>query len=288
MVLARARKGRFSSQREFGLAVASKLQGTEPAYSIKDGYAQKKASLWEAGQLKPTVDEMNAMSELLGISIQELQESFSTGVLPSAASDLFRFLAKAPGQGLIASCFAGRVRPKLFQEDEEALREAIKGKVTMAIFFPFPLASALSAQNEYSDALTSQYRHVWRTVVKFWKMLRSLDDSAQSAVKLYRPRTVDGGANVLFPPMFHRATLLCERDRGRTKSALYTWTQGTESDGFYRVEGRSLEDSQQQAEAWELFFGNVYDRWNETGELPDDGDSYWQTYTGASGSESDS
>ena len=67
---------------------------------------------------------------------------------------------------------------------------------------------------------------------------------------------------------------------------LYTWTQGPENDGFYKVGGRSVEETEIQAEAWELFFGDVYRRWDETGELPD-GDSYWQAYGGPGETESD-
>jgi hypothetical protein len=253
--------------------------------SISISYAQKKTSLWESGQLRPTQNELTVISELLGILPRELEESFSTGVLPTAAADLIRLLSTARGQGLIASCFAGRVRPKLFPEDEDALREAINSKVSVAIFFSFPLGSTASAKAEYADALTHQHRDVWRSVVKFWKMLRSFSqESTGTAVKLYRP--IVGSANVLFPPIFHRPTLLCERLAGRTKVDLYNWAQGSEHDGFYTMTGRSVEDTQFQSESWELYFGGIYERWNETGQLAD-GDSYWQAYTGQTETETD-
>jgi hypothetical protein len=253
---------------------------------ISIGYAQKKASLWESGQLRPTRQEMEVMSELLQLPFKELEESFSTGVLPFSTADFVRALARSSGKGLIASCFAGRVRARLLDEDEEALREAVRANVSVAIFFPFPLDSVAGAKAKYAQPLTNHHREAWRTVVKFWKILRSfVQDSAQGQVKLYHPRLA-GGANVLFPPIFHRPTLLCERVNGRTKVDFYTWTQGSENDGFYKIGGRSLEDSEAQAEAWELFFGDVYDQWNETGELPD-GDSYWLAYTGQSETEGD-
>jgi hypothetical protein len=277
-LLNRARKARFPSQREFGTAVSEKLND-----SISISYAQKKASLWESGHLTPTLREMRAMSELLKVPFKELEESFS-GVLPFSTADLVRNLATAPGQGLIASCFAGRVRSQMLEEDRDAFREALRHDVSVAIFFPFLLVS--TAERLYSEVLTNHHRIVWRSVVAFWKDLRSLDDGSDSTkVKLYRP-LVTGGASVLCPPMFHRSTLLCERANGRTKVDLYTWTQGSENDGFYGVGGRSLEDSEFQAQAWELFFGGVFDHWNEKGELPE-GDAYWQAYTGPSEADGD-
>lgn len=122
-------------------------------------------------------------------------------------------------------------------------------------------------------------------MVRFWKTLRSFaDDSHHTNVKLYRMRS-RGGANVLFPPMFHRSTLLCERGSGRTKLDLYTWTQGPERDGFFTIRDRSLEDTERQAELWELFFGDIFNHWSDTGELLE-GDSYWQEYTGQGETES--
>ena len=287
-ILIRARKSKFSTQEAFGSEVANTLRSRFPEkkhLTISAGYAQKKVSLWESGQLIPTPDEFQVISELLSLPMPELKHSFSVGVLPSSAADIFRELASPPGQGLIASCFTGRVRPDLFPEDEEALREAFEKSLGMAIFFPYPLESATQARDVYSATLTQQHRDVWRTVVKFWKMMRSIaPDPNAPTVKLYRPRITE--SSVLFPPAFHRSTLFCKRDRGRIKVDLYTWTQGPESDGLFKVADRSLEDSAKQREFWELFFGDVYEKWCETGELVD-GDSYWQAYTGASDAETD-
>ncbi len=47
-----------------------------------------------------------------------------------------------------------------------------------------------------------------------------------------------------------------------------------------------VEDSESQAAAWELFFGDVFDQWSETGKLPE-GDLYWQAYNGQSETEGD-
>lgn len=279
-LLTRARKANFQSQREFGKAVAEKLNDSISMY-----YAQKKASLWESGELMPTPREMHTMSEILYLPLKDLEESFS-GVLPFSPADLIRALAKTSGEGLIASCFTGRVKSEPFEEDADALREAVNAKVSVAIFFPFPLESIAAAKQEYAAGLTNNHRVAWRTAVKFWKALRSLCENSELAqVKLYRPK-LEGGANVLFPPIFHRSTLLCERENGRTKVELYTWTQGKESDGFYKISGRSLEDTESQAEAWELFFGDVFDQWSETGMLPE-GDLYWQAYNGQSETEGD-
>lgn len=271
-LLTRARKANFSSQRDFGRAVAAKL-----GESISVNYAQKKASLWESGNLIPTPNEMWAISEILNVPPRELEESFSPGVLPFSAADLIRSLARSSEQGLIASCFPGRVRARLLEEDEDALRQAIQGTVSVAIFFPFPLESLTAAGAEYAQALTNNHREVWRSIVKFWKIIRSFSpDSAGTKVRLYRPRDT-GGANVLLPPMFYRPTLLCDRRNGITKVDLYTWTQGDEHDGFYRIGGRSLEDSEFQAEAWELFFGGIFSHWSKRGDLPEC-DEYWQSY----------
>jgi hypothetical protein len=162
--------------------------------------------------------------------------------------------------------------------------DALNHKVSLAIFFPFPLDSTFTGQ--HAAALTFQHREVWRTVVKFWKMLRSLTKEPQrtQGIKLYRPRATS--ANMLFPPMFHRPTLLCERIGGRTNVDLYSWSQGNENDGFFRIGGRSIEDTDVQAEAWELYFGGIFEQWNETGDLPDS-DPYWQAYTGQAESESE-
>jgi hypothetical protein len=268
--LTRARKANFGSQRDFGKAVAELL-----GESFSEGYAQKKVSLWESGNLTPTQKEMGAMSTLLCVPLKELQESFS-GVLPFSTADLVRNLARAEGEGLIAGCFAGRVRPRLLDEDEHALREAITRNVSVAIFFPFPLDAGTS-KHQYAEDFTSNYREVWRTVVKFWKILRSFgSEETPAKVKLYRPRT--SGPSMAFPPMFYRPTLLCERANGTTKVDLLSWTQGSDNDGFYKIGGRSIETTETQLEAWELYFGGVLEHWSETGELPD-GDSYWQAYT---------
>jgi hypothetical protein len=275
-VLTRARKAAFASQRDFGKAVAESLKEV-----ISDSYAQKKASLWESGNLTPTREEMVAMSELLRLPLKDLQESFS-GVLPYSTADLVRNLAKTQGEGLIAGCFAGRVRPRLLEEDEHALREAITSNVSMALFFPFPLDAGIST-HEYAEDFTSNYREVWRTVVKFWKILRSFGKEGNPAkVRLYRPKTT--GPNMVFPPMFHRPTLLCERVNGTTKIDLLTWTQGSDNDGFYKIGGRSIETGETQMEAWELYFGGVLEHWSETGELPE-GDSYWQAHSTQSDTE---
>jgi hypothetical protein len=277
--LIKARKNVYSSQREFGKAVADRLQKGKrgkTTHSLSPSYAQKKVSLWESGQLIPGGLELQAIAELLSVQFKELEESFSTGVLPSAASDLIRLLAETQGQGLIASCFAGRVRPKLFSEDEEALREAVEKGVAIAIFFPFTKGWNSIANSEYADALSHQHREAWRSTVKFWRMIRSFSSSPDhSLVRLYRPQVE--ASNVLFPPMFHRPTLLCERINGRTKVEFYNWAQGPENDGFFKISGRSLEESDVQAESWELFFGEVFEHWTETGELAS-GDSYWTAY----------
>lgn len=78
-------------------------------------------------------------------------------------------------------------------------------------------------------------------------------------------------------PIFHRSTLLCERNDGVTKVELYTWTQEEKRDGFYTVAGRSLEDADMQIDRWKLFFGDIFERWSQTGDLPE-GDSYWQAF----------
>jgi hypothetical protein len=98
------------------------------------------------------------------------------------------------------------------------------------------------------------------------------------------PTTID--ANLLFPPIFHRPTFLCEQANGRNKVNLYSWTQGSEYDGFFGIGGRSLEDSELQAEAWELYFGAVFEQWSETDELSE-GDAYWRAYGGQGEDEAD-
>jgi hypothetical protein len=279
-LLTRARKASYASQRDFATAVAEKL-GLE----ISPGYAQKKGSLWESGHLIPTPEELQVISRLLDVPHKELEESFS-GALPYSTVDVVGRLTRTQGQGLIAACFAGRVRPKLFEEDQKALREAITRNVWIAMFFPFPLIAASPAKHAYADDFVSNYREVWRTVVKFWKLLRSFATDAESAkVKLYRPKNTQE-QNVIFPPMFHRPTLVCERVHGTTAVDLFAWTQGSEHDGFYPIKGRSIEDTPTQAQAWELYFGGVYERWNETGELPD-GDGYWQLYSGQTETDGD-
>jgi len=287
--LIRARKAVYVLQRDFGQAVAEKVKESTidgKSRLISPSYAQKKASLWESGQLTPTHAELQAMQELLKVEIKELEDSFSTGLLPSsAAADLIRALAESPAQGLIASCFAGRVRPRLFQEDEDALREAILKGTCFAIFFPYTYDSIPPAQGEYAEALMHQHREVWRSVLKYWRMLRSFDqDGSRATIKLYRP--IVGGANVMFPPIFHRSTLLCERIDGRTKVNHMTWAQTSESDVFAKTGTRTLEDNDYQMESWELFFGGIFDHWVETGELLD-GDCYWKAYDGQSETESD-
>ena len=277
--LIRARKAKpgYQLQRVFGQAVIEKMKEMEPGEvttSISASYAQKKASLWESGQLIPTHLEMRAISVLLEVDLKELEESFS-GVAPAAAADLIRSLGEAPGHSLIASCFTGRVRLP-FPQDKEALREAISGSMSVAIFFPFPKDSNSPAKSEYAEALVHQHRDAWRSIVEYWKVLRSFSAESGSAVRLYRPITES--ANVLFPPIFHRSTLLCERNEGVTKVELYTWTQEEKRDGFYTVAGRSLEDADMQIDRWKLFFGDIFARWSQTGELPE-GDSYWRAFS---------
>jgi hypothetical protein len=116
-------------------------------------------------------------------------------------------------------------------------------------------------------------------------VLRTFGEESDHRVKLYRPR-LTVGANLLFPPIFHRPTLLCEQANGRNKVNLYSWTQGSEYDGFFEIGGRSLEDSELQAEAWELYFGDVFEQWSETGELPE-GDAYWWAHGGQGEDEAD-
>jgi hypothetical protein len=252
------------------MAVAEKV-----GHEISTTYAQKKVSLWESGQLIPTPEEMQAASDLLDLPLKDLKESFS-GILAYSTADFIRGLARVPNPVLIAGCFAGRVRSQLMEEDESALREALNSNVSMAMFFPFTLEYATAAPPEYADGLSGNHRNTWRSLVRFLKILRTFGEPASRRVKLYRPG-LTAAANVLFPPIFHRPTLLCERVNGRPRVQLYSWTQGSEYDGFYGIGGRSLEDGEVQAEAWQLFFGEVFERWTETGELPD-GDEYWRVY----------
>ena len=218
---------------------------------------------------------MKAVSEVLGLPLKDLKESFS-GILAYSTADFIRGLARLPNPVLIAGCFAGRVRSQLLEEDEGALREALNRNVSLAMFFPFMLEYATAARAEYAEGLSGNHRNTWRSLVRFLKILRTFGEEASRRVKLYRPG-LTSGANVLAAPIFHRPTLLCERANGRTKVQLYSWTQGSEYDGFYGIGGRTLEDSDVQAEAWQLFFGGVFERWIETGELPD-GDAYWRAY----------
>jgi hypothetical protein len=97
-------------------------------------------------------------------------------------------------------------------------------------------------------------------------MFRSLDHESIGTANLYR-QTISGGANVLFPPMFHRPPLLCERVSGITKRDLYTWTQEQEKVGSYGIGGRSLEDAAFQTDTWEQYFGDICDRWTQAGTL---------------------
>ncbi len=277
--LIRARKSNpaYQLQRTFGTAVTEKVKEMAPNEahaSISASYAQKKASLWESGQLIPTHLEMRAISELLNVDLKELEESFS-GVAPASAADVIRSIAEVASRCLIASCFTGRVRMP-HPEMKEALREGIKAGMRVAIFFPFSRDLKSPAKPEYAEPLMHQHRDAWRSIVEYWKVLRSFAPESDSTVKLYRPITES--ANVLFPPMFHRSTLLCERTEGVTKVELYTWTQGEKSDGFFTVGGRSLEDADMQTDRWKLFFGDIFERWSETGELPE-GDAYWQPFS---------
>ena len=166
------------------MAVAERLQSAQPPAEHRElsvSYAQKKASLWESGQLIPTKDELLAMSDLLKLPLRELEESFSTGVLPSAVADLLGALARSPGDGLVAICAAGRVRTKLFPEDEEALMDALNHKVSLAIFFPFPLDSTFTGQ--YAAALTHQQRSLGLLTVRLPRCTRSMRPCCRSCVR---------------------------------------------------------------------------------------------------------
>lgn len=276
LIRARKAKPAYQLQRTFGQAVAEKINQMAPnevTTSISASYAQKKASLWESQQLIPTQLEMRAISELLDVNLKDLEESFS-GVAPASAADVIQSMAEIAGRCLIATCFTGRVRLPL-PEMKEALRKAIKAGVQLAIFFPFPRDLRSSAKSKYAEPLMHQHRDAWRSIVEYWKVLRSFAPESSSTVKLYRPTTES--ANILFPPMFHRSTLLCERTEGVTKVELYTWTQGEKSDGFFTVAGRSLEDADMQIDRWKLFFGDILERWSETSELPE-ADAYWQSF----------
>jgi len=160
-------------------------------------------------------------------------------------------------------------------EVKEALREVIKGGMKVAIFFPFPKDLKSSAKPEYAESLMHQHRDAWRSIVEYWKVLRSLAPEASATVKLYQP--IAESANVLFPPMFHRSTLLCERADGVTRADIYTWTQGEKGDGLFTVADRSVEDADVQTDRWKLFFGDIFAQWSETGELLNR-DSYWQAF----------
>ena len=222
---------------------------------------------------------MEVISVLLDVDQKELEASFSTGITPGAAVDLIRELASAPGQKLIASCFTGRVRIPL-QDDRDALQEAVRAGVSVAIFFPFPRRSSSPANPEYAEGLTNQHHEAWRTILEYWNWLRRFsEEQGPPSVRLYRP--VVESSNVLFTPQFHRIALFCERNEGVTKIDLYTWTQEEKRDGFYTISGRSLEPTDIQIDRWKLFFGDVLERWNERGDLPE-GDSYWKAYSGQS------
>jgi hypothetical protein len=58
----------------------------------------------------------------------------------------------------------------------------------MTMFFPFTLESATTAKREYAEGLRSNHRHVWRSLVRFLRVLRTFGEESDHRVKLYRPR----------------------------------------------------------------------------------------------------
>jgi transcriptional regulator with XRE-family HTH domain len=262
--LSTARNAVTLSQRELGLRVAEITTGK----AISDKYAQKKVSLWESGQTRPTPSEFSALAKILGVPEAEVETWFAR--LPSSAAELFTQLADSDYPSLVAACYSGRPRAPFDTEVFEALLKGIERNMSLAMFFPYPSEFEVRTESSIYEDLLEAYRSVWTTVRSHHENLYSQSRAPQrdKQLALFIPDVLR--ANVFLPPSASRYTLVINLSGdGTYEKSLHIWVESETVEGLFRVGTFSIQDAQPQLIAWQAYFGAVVEYWTKFLSLPD-------------------
>ena len=251
----------------------------------KEGYAQRKVSLWESLQAKPSDAELEILATVLNCDKVALTESFSGQALPMDPASLIQPL-RSSSPALIATCAGSQTRSKLLEEVQDQLVPALDGNVSLAIFFPYPLKVAGTGDSTAIVGVAGLYVQAWTTLLNFYVGLKSRlsEEAAAERIALYRPKaTVNQPANILVPPMLRRSTLTFHRVGKDLRRSLYVWTQSDQRDRFYEMEVTSpdildQQNLENQLNAWEWYFGDIVSHW-KTGSTLISQDAYWSKFS---------
>lgn len=269
--LAVLRKDKKLTQAELGKQVFLRLN-KEPS----GGYPQKKVSLWESGEGRPTPEECKALSEILEVPVKRIQAFFDPRA-PHIASDVFEQLANSNSNAIIAACFSGPPVGPLYPDLLSTLEKGIDNKLCYAMVVPYPKLQVKKGSAS-TERLQWYYESVLRKVREYCEELqRRVAPEKRENIALFVPRAEH--SSFPLPPFRSRYILSVQSvNDNKEDMGLYLWVKTAEIDQLQEVattvalaepstptETRS--EIREQLKEWEMYFNDILSVWRENQSL---------------------
>jgi transcriptional regulator with XRE-family HTH domain len=273
------RKAKFPTQ----LELAEKMHGQ--LNDVKAAYLQRRVSLYEASEIRPSDREMKALALAFEVELDEMH-----GYFRQVAGDVASFfdgLRERPSaiQTLICACFQAPLRAYKDSPTNDAIVKALNAGVFMIFVFPFPLSLSTDPNGRpiaQNLALEAFYRQVWRELVRRYRDLQAqLHHDAHTRLAIYRQRAFERPSTIAVAPMASRYTVDLQKDGSNVEPALFAWTEGTDTQRMFPVGLVSRVETRVLLDAWLDFVGQPLRHWVKEGTLPvNDGECgpMWQRF----------
>lgn len=257
LLLSRRRKELGLSQSDLGEKLFARLKRKSMTY------AQKKISLFEAGQSSPTQEEIAALSEILQISVDALAASFDSSNMRSA-SEIFEQLAESTVPSLMAVCFRSKPGAPSHPDLLDSLIAALRKGLCYALVIPYPQQIETGTDRLRMRLRKNHYEAITLSVLQYRDMLRKLlsrsgmsSQDCEGKVIAYVPRGDVGSFRI--DPTPHRETLIVEASGGMVdEHRLYSWVELAEEGGLKEVDNALVPTL---VGLWELYYWEIITGW---------------------------
>lgn len=244
---------------------------------LPDSYAQKKVSQWESDLTRPNAAEIDKLSKVLKVPLEELRSYFADRNSRSTV-ELFSRLAVLDRPALLAVCYSGRPRVHVDAFVRAKYEEALKRNLFVAMFVPFPMTGGDTSSGS-SLLLTGYSNRVWGSIFALNDKLRSsLGDREFTKHRgTYGPKVAAKPDSILVPPFLSRYALLLEKNkRGDYDRTLYLWVETAENKQVQLIGTSDNEGADEQIQSWEAYFEGVITSWMKDNVLPTHDSGYWR------------
>lgn len=264
--LALLRKARDLTQAELGAAVLEALDKT----ASSKGYAQKLVSLWERGEIRPSPEQIKALSVILRTDEATIQQGISKES-STPAIDLFnqlRDLQTAGGSSLLLACFSSPPKASVDPDTFNAVAEALVAGVAFALVVPYPASVRSINTSPVTELLESYYRTV-RAQVEIYcrELVAKVGPEAGARVAVFVPNRASAASeSALFPPHQERTVLVIRNlenlpSRSEKEKELYLWVKTSEIDALKPAAEEPPDALLSHLKLWESYFREIIDIW---------------------------